>query len=228
MIKGVVFDLDHTLYDRDASSRAAMSRFFDEHPEYIVPGVSREQACEAIVAAEHKYIYGGWKALDERLREQGVLRGDFTTWFLCDYFQTQYAAHMGRYPFVHALFDRLRAMGLKVALITNGNERHQTGKVNALGEAFDEIIIGSDPATRKPHPDLFLEMARRLGCEPGELIYAGDNPVNDVDASRRAGYVAVWVRTITPWLFPEIPEPEYQVDTVAEIPDLVQRLNARA
>ena len=116
---------------------------------------------------------------------------------------------------------------MTLGLITNGTPRHQQPKIAALGEAhrFQEILIGSDPTTRKPHPDLFLEMAKRLSCEPGELIYAGDNPANDVDASRRAGYAAVWVRTITPWLFPEIPQPALQVDTVAEIPALVERLN---
>ncbi len=227
MIKGVVFDLDHTLYDRDASSCAAMSRFFDEYPEYIVPGVSRQAAQEAVVEAEHTSIYGGWRAVAARLRERNVLRGDFTAPFIVDYFQRQYAEHMAHFPFVGPTLERLQGMGLKLGLITNGNPRHQEGKIVALGEAgrFDEILIGSDPATAKPHTDLFIEMAKRLNCLPCELIYAGDNPVNDVDASRRAGYAAVWVRTITPWLFPEIPQPALQVDTVAEIPALVERLN---
>ncbi|MBR4443009.1 MAG: HAD family hydrolase [Clostridia bacterium] len=230
MIKGVVFDLDHTLYDRDASSRAAMSRFFDEYPEYVVPGVSRAQAQEAVVGAEHACIYGGWRAVAARLRDTGILQGDFTARFIVDYFQTQYAENMARFPFVRPALERLQRMGMKLGLITNGNPRHQTAKIAALGEAdrFDEIIIGSDPATAKPHVDLFLDMAERLRCLPCELIYAGDNPVNDVDASRRAGYVAVWVRTITPWQFPDIPQPEWQVDTVADIPSLVERLNAGA
>ena len=73
MIKGVVFDLDHTLYDRDASDRAAMGRFYDAFPERIVPGVSRERAQEAIVQAAHRHIYQGWSAIVESLRRERIL-----------------------------------------------------------------------------------------------------------------------------------------------------------
>ncbi len=228
MIKGVVFDLDHTLYDRDASDRAAMGRFCDAFPERIVPGVSRERAQEAIVQAAHRHIYQGWSAIVEDLRRERILTGgDFTARDVMDFFQRQFFTNIVPFPFVTPMFRQLRAMNLRLGLITNGSRFYQDNKIAALNMApeFDHILVGCDPETAKPHPDLFLDMARRLGCRPGELIYAGDNPLNDVDASRRAGYVPVWVRTITPWSFPDIPECGLQVDTVAELPALVERLN---
>ncbi|MBQ8954413.1 MAG: HAD-IA family hydrolase [Clostridia bacterium] len=227
MIRGVVFDLDHTLYDRDASDRAAMGRFCDAFPEYICPGVSRQRAQDMIVEAAHKHVYGGWSAIAAYLRQQNILQGGFTDFEIMDFFQRQFFEHIVPFPFVPDMFARLRRMGMKLGLITNGRRFYQENKIAALNmaPAFDHILIGFDPATAKPHPDLFLEMARLLACRPDELVYAGDNPVNDVDASRRAGYVPVWVRTITPWLFPDIPQCPHQVDTVAEIPALVERLN---
>ena len=230
MIKGVVFDLDHTLYDRDSSDRVAMGRFYDEFPERIVPGVSRERAQDAIVSAAHRHIYSGWRAVFACLREEHILQGDFSAFDLTDYFQRTFFTHIVPFPFVPDMFKALRAMNMRVALITNGRRVYQEGKIAALNIApqFDRILIGDDPNTAKPHPDLFFDMAASLSCLPEELIYAGDNPVNDVDASRRAGYVPVWVRTITPWLYPEIPQPALQVDTVAEIPALVARLNGQA
>ena len=68
MIKGVVFDLDHTLYDRDGCSRAAMDTFSRCFPERFMPGVSREAARELMIQAEHRAIYGGWSAIVAELR----------------------------------------------------------------------------------------------------------------------------------------------------------------
>lgn len=227
MIKAVVFDLDHTLYDRDASDRIAMGHYFDDHPDTFMPGVTREQAAEAHVAATHAHIYEGWHAIEAELVEKGILceLPDHTPFL--DYFMDQLGRFGVPYDFAKPTFARLREMGLKLGLITNGRRDRQEHKIRGqhMEHDFDEILIGSDPATAKPHPDLFLEMAHLLSCEPDEMIYAGDNPFNDVDASRSAGYHAVWVKTLPPWRWPDVREPELQVDTVAELPDLVEKLN---
>jgi FMN phosphatase YigB (HAD superfamily) len=58
-------------------------------------------------------------------------------------------------------------------------------------------------------------------------MYVGDHPINDIDGSRNAGYTPVWVKTTGYWCFEEIPRAEYEVETVAEIPDLVAQINGK-
>ena len=70
-------------------------------------------------------------------------------------------------------------------------------------------------------------MSERLNIPPEELMYVGDNPVNDVDGSRNAGYIPVWVKTTGYWCFEDIPHAEYEVETVEEIPALVKRINGK-
>jgi putative hydrolase of the HAD superfamily len=53
-------------------------------------------------------------------------------------------------------------------------------------------------------------------------MYVGDHPKNDVDASRRAGYTPVWVRTIPNWVLEDMEKCELQVDTVEELPELIK------
>ena len=122
-------------------------------------------------------------------------------------------------------FEKLWDMGLKVGLITNGREEVQQAKLQMLGleRKFDKIIICSTPELRKPNTLAFELMAEKLGLSPNELLYVGDHPKNDVDASRRAGYTPVWVRTINQWLFDDIEKCKYQVDTVAELPELITK-----
>jgi hypothetical protein len=67
----------------------------------------------------------------------------------------------------------------------------------------------------------------REGIPAEELMYVGDHPINDIDGSRNAGYTPVWVKTTGYWCFEEIPRAEYEVETVAEIPDLVAQINGK-
>ena len=118
-------------------------------------------------------------------------------------------------------------MGLKLAILTNGDHDMQQNKLKLLGfEKFvDEIIISGDVGFHKPHPKPFQVASEKLGISPQELLYVGDNPLNDVEGSRNAGFVPVWVKTIGNWCFEDIKHPEFEVDTVAEIPKIVEIIN---
>jgi HAD superfamily hydrolase (TIGR01509 family) len=52
------------------------------------------------------------------------------------------------------------------------------------------LITGSDVARAKPHPDLFLAAAERLGVDPSETVVVGDS-IWDLLAAQRAGALAV-------------------------------------
>ena len=55
-------------------------------------------------------------------------------------------------------------------------------------------------------------------------MYVGDNPLNDVQASREAGFIPVWVRTTGTWVYPDIEKPECQIDHIRELPALLAQL----
>ncbi len=117
-------------------------------------------------------------------------------------------------------------MGFKLGLITNGKHDLQYAKIANVGltDEFDEIVVSGDVGAQKPSTVPYEIMAQRLNIAPNEMLYVGDNPKNDVEASRKAGYIPVWVRTTGTWIFPEIEKPELQVDTVAELPELIKGL----
>ena len=94
-------------------------------------------------------------------------------------------------------------------------------------ELFDEIIVSEEVGAEKPDTKPFIIMAERLGINPQNLIYVGDFPVNDIEASRKAGYTPVWVMTMKLWLFPEIEVPEFCIKDVSLVPEIIDKLNAR-
>jgi putative hydrolase of the HAD superfamily len=112
----------------------------------------------------------------------------------------------------------------KIGLITNGNHDIQAKKIEMLEimDLFDEIMISDDYGVRKPDTKLFEIMSEKLEIAPFEMLYVGDHPKNDIDASRNAGYIPVWVKTTGTWIFSDIEKPELQIETVAELPELLK------
>jgi putative hydrolase of the HAD superfamily len=90
----------------------------------------------------------------------------------------------------------LRAMGLKLGLITNGSERMQSRKIAhlALRPAFDTILISDAEGVSKPDPEIFRRALALLDTEPGCAAFVGDLPDVDIAGARRAGLTAVWRR----------------------------------
>lgn len=223
-IKGAVFDLDHTLFDRYATLTEVMKEFvvhFDISKDYDL-----KSATELIVYADKNFNNFGWKNVLNYMTVKGLFNTVPSLTEYSDFIFNEFKKTAVEYPFSKPVLSTLRERGYKVALITNGGYEVQNRKLELLGlhDYFDEIIISREFGVDKPAPEPFIEMAKRLDAEPEELLYIGDNPLNDVEGSRNAGYIPVWVKTTGIWGFDDIEKPEYCVETVAEIPELIEKI----
>lgn len=92
------------------------------------------------------------------------------------------------------MLDYLKEMNLKIGLISNGYGRFQINNINGLRikHYFDEILISEIEGVRKPDIAIFQKALKRLGLEPHESIFVGDHPLNDVEASIKAGMIGIW------------------------------------
>ena len=228
MIKGAVFDLDHTLFDRYATQKLCMKGFC-EHFD-VADGMTDDKAAELVEYADIHFNHYGWDKILEYLIKENMFKtapslDDYTN-FLTEKFHC-YAVP---YEFTKPMLEELRKKGLKLGIITNGKSALQRAKIKLLGfeEYFDEIIVTGEIGVQKPDTRPFEIMAERIGIEPKELIYVGDHPKNDVDASRNAGYIPVWVMTMKRWLFPEIEVPEFCIKDVSLVPEVIEKLNKRS
>lgn len=61
-----------------------------------------------------------------------------------------------------------------------------------LTEAFAHVVDGNEVAHAKPHPEIYLRLARELGVEPGDCIVFEDSPTGVV-AARAAGMRVVGI-----------------------------------
>ena len=93
------------------------------------------------------------------------------------------------------LLSELRNQGWRLGVLTNGPKVRQAKKVEALALAglVDSVVFASNygGGLGKPHPEPFLEIARRLDVEPGHVVFVGDDEFSDVLGALGAGMHAV-------------------------------------
>ncbi|MBE6704466.1 MAG: HAD family hydrolase [Ruminococcaceae bacterium] len=236
-IKAVAFDLDHTLFDRYATLKLVSHDFFTEKREWLSQDMTEEKVADILIRADAVHIVQGWSAIHKYWMDSGLLANDkdgnpiADKKELFDYvWNYGFFKHAVKYPFTNPMLDELREAGYKVCLITNCAKeigiRRQTAKLELLDmtDKFDEIIISGQVGIHKPHRNIFDIMSWRLGIPAQNMLYVGDHPINDVEGSKAAGYIPVWVRLREE--YGESADCEYSVKDVSEIPALADRINS--
>lgn len=225
MIKAVVFDLDHTLFDRHATLRAIVPALRERF--VVNPALSDDEIAAIWAYGDDHYVYDGWNYIFAYLCEHGV----FTEPPEYDAYRTfifeNFAKVAVKYDYTLPMLESLKKDGYKVGLITNGGHALQYKKLDLTGllYVFDEIIVSGDVMIEKPDKEIFLMMCEKLGVEPGECVYVGDNPKNDIGGAKKAGYHTIWIKSTGTWL-PSVREPDESADFVYEVPEKVKKIEA--
>jgi beta-phosphoglucomutase len=97
------------------------------------------------------------------------------------------------------LVTAARQRGVKLAVATSAPPLNIVFTLDELElrARFDTVVGAIDVERGKPHPDVFLKAAERLGVDPADCIVFEDAPMG-VEAARRAGMRAVVITTTLP------------------------------
>ncbi len=180
MIKACIFDMDGTVLDTISTIT------------YYVNVALHDFGYEPITEDEGKiYAGNGAKKLIERaLRSKGVSDPAKIAEVL-EYYTAKYdeePLHLTKtFPGIAELVDRLRAMGIKLAIISNKPDTavRPIGEY-FFGEKFDIVRGAREGVALKPAPDAVLAIMKELGVEHNECAYVGDTSV-DMLTGRAAG-----------------------------------------
>ena len=191
-MRAMIFDLDGTLLDRDASVQAFISYQYDRLIEWV-GHVPKEQYVSLFLKLDSRgYV---WKDL---VYKQMVEDLDISLpWEqLLDDYVEKFRESCIPFPNLIQMLQSLRNNQLVLGMITNGKGTFQMGSLQALGiESYFEVILISEcEGIKKPDAEIFMRAMRRLGAVPEECAYVGDHPVNDVEAARNAGMIGIWKR----------------------------------
>lgn len=207
-VKAVLFDLDDTLYDRDAAYGCWARTFVPL--AFPSADMLRAQEILATLLELDDHGYAAREALFIGLR----LRCPELTLSLSaclDIYHKGLLEAIEPSSATTSFLEALVATALPFGIITNGSAR-QRHKIELLG--FDQltscIFISHLFGAKKPDPAIFLAAAARLEVPPGEVLFVGDHPYNDIWGASQAGMRTAWLRRATPW-------PETLPTTIADM-----------
>lgn len=95
--------------------------------------------------------------------------------------------------------ERSRAAGARLAVCTAATPENMALAFARfpIRDWVETVVSPADGLRGKPHPDIFLEAARRLGLPPAHCLVFEDAPLG-IEAARRAGMKAVALTTTLP------------------------------
>lgn len=148
--------------------------------------------------------------------------------FLYDYERTRCM----RRPHLRQTMDELRAMGLRLGVISNVTSRTVMPQYLAeygLDSYMDCVLLSCTAGSRKPDPAIFRMAERAMGLAPAEFAYVGDTISRDVRGVRNAGW-RLAIQIANPSVAHrdvglEHIRPDYLIHDLAEIPDIIRREN---
>lgn len=91
---------------------------------------------------------------------------------------------------------RLRELGIRVGILTNGPSAFQRRKLetSGIGVEVDAVAVSGELGVAKPDPAAFERALALLGATAAETAMVGDSLENDVLGALRAGLAAaVWM-----------------------------------
>lgn len=185
----ILCDLDGTLLDTAPDIAAAVNAALVElGREPIAQGVIAGYIGQGIDVLLHRVLGGSFDArADADLHAQARLR-----------FDRAYAVSNGRqarlYPGVVEGLDAFRALGLRLACVTNKPQLPSEAILAQFGlDRYFEFVLGGDVLPqRKPQPEPLRHAAARLGVTAVDCLMLGDS-ANDARAARAAGVPVVLV-----------------------------------
>lgn len=187
-VKAVIFDLDDTLIAESSASNEA-----------VVPW-----ARQAGLSGSPADIFSKWRAISSRhyreyqsrhvtfaqQRRNRVreflphldLHDDAAADGLFDGYLQRYEKAWRCFDDAIPCLGRLRASGITVGVLTNGEEAQQRKKIKVVGlkNELDFIVATSGLPASKPDQRAFLAACRAAGQVPANCLMVGNDPVSDV------------------------------------------------
>jgi len=192
---GLIFDVDGVIADTEAvNARASIKVFADL---FGVEGVVRKDFEAGLGRGAEEYIKAaarihGLELTEEQIKAATQLRQKYFLKILSE-------EPLPTFPGVLELMDEaLRRKDFRVAIATSGTLEKSRAVLEAAKVPYQKMVYinGNDVKNKKPHPELFLLAAERMGIEPVNCVVIEDAP-NGVQAAKAAGAKCIAVTNST-------------------------------
>lgn len=224
-IKAIVFDLEGTLLDRKKSRDKFIEEQYERFHDYFVH-VQLADFKKTFIELDDDEDNDKPNLYKEIIKQFHI---DRLTWK--DLFR-DFEMHFYRYvfPYYDTLYtlEQLTERNYLTGVIANGKSKIKQFRLHSLGieHVINYLSTSEMVGYRKPHPKIFEDMIAQLGVTPNEMMYVGDDALNDVAPARAMGMVSVWFKQEDAEIEPLAEEVDYTITTIEEILDILPQQSA--
>jgi 2-haloacid dehalogenase len=198
----LLLDLDHTIFDFDASEVAAFDAALTllgvDHGTTADHLATYQRLNNALWAAAERGEIRSSEIRDLRFEllaaELGVDAGDESLRTVADTFVTGLGAHGDLFPGALDVLEAL-AQRVEVAIVSNGLGEVVHSRIDRLGigQLFAAVIVSSEVGASKPAPAIFDAAFAALGHpDHATTLMVGDSLTSDIAGGRAYGIDTCW------------------------------------
>lgn len=131
--------------------------------------------------------------------EQGVRSDAALVEDTARFFRISSIKKLKLYPWVLPAFERLRAEGSRLYLLSNAQACFTEGELLGLGlsDAFDGVLLSSDAGVKKPSAKILGLLMERWHLSPEDCLLVGNDPDADIAMASAAGMDTLYLKTAT-------------------------------
>ena len=195
MIKAVFFDLDDTIADTTRLAEMARRNAIENMIRHGMP-VDFDTAYNELLELINEYGSNFPRHFDYLLRRLDLkYNPKWVAAGVIAYHNTKFA-YLREVRHARKTLLKLREMGLRLGIITDGDPIKQWEKILRLDldDFFEHVVISDFEGVKKPHPKIFQKALRIFGVKAEEAVMVGDRLYSDIYGAKRVGMHTVWFR----------------------------------
>ncbi|WP_406660969.1 HAD family hydrolase [Methanolobus sp. ZRKC3] len=221
-IKGIIFDMDNTLFDFVKAKMLACSIIVD----YIGTGEPEE------LFGYFRRDKHGFEDLDnisDYLRDYEIFTDDR---FIecCNIYENEKVRNIELYPGVKETICKLKSIGLPLGVLTDANRKNTRARIRKVGlcRYFDPLVTFDITGEKKPSHTPFYYALDSMGLQPHETLFVGDSLRRDIVPSKQIGMIAAYARygdSNDAGDIVDTERPDYVLNNFKDIIDIVLKEN---
>lgn len=184
-IKGVIFDMDNTLFDFVKAKIAACTAIV----EHIGTGDPHELLA---YFRRGKYGFEDIENISDYLVEYKVYTQE-RFYECCTIYEREKISTIELYPDVKRTMIELKSMELNIGILTDADNINAIKRLRKVGlcGCFDSLFTFDQTGWKKPSHKPFMYALDSMGLDAHETLFVGDSLRRDIEPSKQIGMLAV-------------------------------------
>jgi len=185
-IKGILFDMDNTLFDFIEAKHAACEAIV----EYLGLKDGRELFKYFLRGI---YNFEAWENIRDYMNDRGVY-AEQVYLDCCHLYETIKLETIDPYPNVEETLCQLKKWGFSLGVVTDAHIDHARSRLMKarLFDLFDVLVTADMTGTKKPSPEIFLHSLNKLKIYPHQALFIGDSLRRDIEPAKKIGMITAY------------------------------------